>query len=406
MSNGSDRLGRPGPTRVAWEQCSWEADPDASLSHRQRRVARGPYAAAVPPEISAADFKFSNELLAEAEDALMEIGRFDAELARALPAADGELAPLAAILLRTESAASSQIEGITAGAKALSLASISEKAGTNAELVTSNVAAMKSAMGMSGDISVESICAAHAALMAGHAYADPGRPRTQQVWIGGGVSPHTASFVPPHHSRVPRAVDDLVEFASRTDLPVLPQVAIAHAQFETIHPFNDGNGRVGRVLVHAMLHGAGATRRMTVPVSAGLLIDTQGYFEALTAYREGDVGPIIGTFSQASFAAVRNGRMLVSDLSDIYGQWTERAPSRAGSAGRRLLAGLLSQPAVNVRYVTQCLSVSQPAAQRAIDQLVDAGVLSVASESKRNRVWLAIDVLEVLDDFAARARRR
>ncbi|MGH3265805.1 MAG: Fic family protein, partial [Trebonia sp.] len=121
------------------------------------------------------------------------------------------------------------------------------------------------------------------------------------VWIGGSsVSPHGASFVAPHHSWVEPAIDDLVAFIQRTDLPLLTQVAIAHAQFETIHPFNDGNGRTGRALCHAMLRHGGATTRTTVPVSAGLLADTDAYFTALTGYRAGDPSPIAGRFGEAA----------------------------------------------------------------------------------------------------------
>ena len=121
-----------------------------------------------------------------------------------------------------------------------------------------------------------------------------GRWRTEQVWIGGdGYSPHRQSFIPPHHEHIPALIADLLAFARRTDVPLLTQSAIAHAQFETIHPFTDGNGRTGRALIHAMLRGPGLTRNVTVPVSAGLLTDTAAYFEAFTAYRAGNPEAIV-----------------------------------------------------------------------------------------------------------------
>lgn len=242
----------------------------------------------------------SAEAQAEAEDAIREITRFDAEVTTVvarrtdddLDHATAELAPLASVLLRTESASSSEIEGVTAAAKALALATISERAGPNALLFAANVTAMQRAVALADDISVNSILAAHEALLHGHAYAAPGRFRDSQVWIkGNSPSPHNASFVPPHPDRIAASMDDLIEFVHRTDLSVLSQVAIALAQFETIHPFNDGNGRTGRTLVHAMLRKADVTRRLTVPVSAGLLTDTAAYFHALTDYRNGDVDP-------------------------------------------------------------------------------------------------------------------
>ena len=231
--------------------------------------------------------------------------------------------------------------------------------------------------------------------------------RDQQVWIGSNaLSPHTASFVPPHHSRVPGALDDLITFVQRADLPVLVHVALAHAQFETIHPFNDGNGRIGRTLVHAMLRHCGVTRTLTVPVSAGLLTDTSAYFRALTDYRDGYPEAIIRQFVNASFRAVGNGRQLVVDLETVYERWSERLASRRGSAARRLLPHLLNQPAINVAYAEAATGVALSAAQRAVGQLEEAGILTRAGGGRRNRAWIAQDVIDALDAFAERVGRR
>lgn len=397
---------------VGWESCRWVHEPNRVTSRRQQLAARGPYGASVPSRIASAQVPLSAELQAEAEDAIREITRFDAEVTAMAnrraetgdDPASTELAPLASILLRTESASSSEIEGVTAGARALAL---EQQTGANAQLVTANVHAMQRAIALADDISVGSILAAHHALLDGHAYAAPGRFRTSQVWIGGhALSPHTASFVPPHPSRVADSIDDLIAFVNRVDLPVMPQVAIAHAQFETIHPFNDGNGRVGRTLVHAMLRRSDVTRRLTVPVSAGLLTDTGAYFDALTAYRQGDSQPIVRQFVNASFRALGNGRQLVDELDRVYLSWTKRLPSRRGSAARSLLPKLLNQPAVNVAYVVDTTGVALSAAQRAVEQLEKAGIISRSGGGPRNRVWLATEVIAALDAFAERVGRR
>lgn len=400
-------------TAVTWEEHPWRHDPDEarSMSNRARRSTRGPYKAAITPKIAERHIHIPADALTEAEDALIEITRFDTELSNLLPGSPdgspGELGPLASVLLRTESAASSEIENVTAGAKALALAAIEEKSGTNAVLVTGNVNAMRSAIDMADDLSVDTILAAHRTMLDGHAYAQPGQFRDGQVWIGGRApSPHTAFFVPPHRSWVPAAMDDLMAFCDRTDMPVLPHAAIAHAQFETIHPFADGNGRTGRALVHAMLRRSGATRRITVPVSAGLLADTSTYFDALTAYRDGDTGPIVTRFADASFAAVDNGRTLARDLANTYATWESKIRARSDSGVWKVMPHLVAQPAVTVRHIQQQTGASYPAAQNAIDHLVNAGVLAPASASRRNRVWIAEDVITALDDFAARAIRR
>lgn len=399
---------------VGWESRPWDVSPDQGASRRRQLAARGPYDAAVPQLIAEASVPLSASLQGEAEDAIREITRFDAEVSAVLThrgdgdgLSDIELAPLASVLLRTESASSSEIEGITAGARALALAAIEEKSGVNAQLVAANVAAMQKALAMSDEISIRSVLAAHESLLTGHPYADPGRLRTEAVWIGGAaLSPHAAEFVPPHHSRLPELMDDLVLFAQRVDLPVLVQVAIAHAQFETIHPFNDGNGRTGRALVHAMLRRAEVTRRLTIPVSAGLLTDTPAYFDALSEYRAGRIVPIIDQFVTASFRAVANGQKLVSELDVVYRSWSARLASRQGSAARLLLPHLLNQPAVNVKFIVAVLGVTETAAQRAVAQLEAAEILSPANANRRNRVWLAGEVLDALDGFAERVRRR
>jgi len=400
---------------VSWETHPWDREPDHSLSRRQQLSARGPYQAAMPVAVAESTLQVDVGLQAEAEDAVREIARFDAEIsaiaqrraAREGDDASTELAPLASVLLRTESASSSEIEGVTAGARALAMAAIDAKAGPNAQLVTANVTAMQRAVELADSISVDTILAAHQALLDRHAYAAPGRLRDQQVWIGSNaLSPHTAYFVPPHQSRVPAALDDLVAYVHRVDLPVLVQVAIAHAQFETIHPFNDGNGRIGRTLVHAMLRHSGVTRTLTVPVSAGLLADTSAYFHALTDYREGYVETIIRQFINASFRAIGNGRALVNHLEQVYEEWSEKLPARRGSAARRLLPHLLNQPAVNVAHVESATGVALSAAQRAVEQLEDAEILKRASGNQRNRVWIAQDVIDALDAFAERVGRR
>ena len=147
---------------------------------------------------------------------------------------------------------------------------------------------MVAALALADRLDEDAVLAMHAALLADVQPEIAGRWREEQVWIGGdSFGPHGAAFIPPHHDHVPALMADLVKFTRRADLPLLSQAAIAHAQFETIHPFPDGNGRTGRALIHAMLRGHGLTRNVTVPVSAGLLTDTNGYFDALTAYRDG-----------------------------------------------------------------------------------------------------------------------
>lgn len=405
-------MSKPGSTAqgtawaVAWETLPWDRHSNAQpLSRAQRAAIRPTYEAAIPATIAQLDANIEPAVLGEVDDARAEIARFDAELSTMLPGS--EIAPLSAVLLRAESASSSQIENITAGAKALALAELGVvRYGSNAGLVAANVDAMNRAVELADAVTPDAILAIHEALMRGQSHAGPGEFRTEQVWIGGSISsPHKAVFVPPHHSRVESAIDDLCAFIQRTDIPLLAQASIAHAQFETIHPFNDGNGRTGRALVHAMLKQGGATTRTTVPVSAGLLVDTDSYFAALTSYRNGDPSRIVERFTHASFAAVNNGRALAADLLEVYDIWSRGLNARKTAAVWKVLPLLLSHPAVTSAMVQESTGLSQPAADNVIKQLREAGILTKASGAQRYVVWVATDVTKALDEFAARARR-
>ncbi len=404
------------PWALDYEDMVWRTDPDELMSRRQRMKSRGPYKASIPPHVADLPVDVDPGTVTDSTDATAEIVRFDSETTARMrsllgPDVYGDDAagftPLASVLLRTESASSSQIEQITAGARALALESIGVTKGRNAALVVSNADAMKRAIALADDISTGTVLGIHKALLNDSAPDIAGRFRDGPVWIGsGGSTPHTASFVPPRHERVPNLMEDLVEFSRRTDVPPLIHAAVAHAQFETIHPFPDGNGRVGRALVHAMLRSSGTTRSLTVPVSAGLLTGVEGYYEALGDYREGDLNPIVERFSVASFQAVRNGRHLVDDLAGTYEDWLTRVQARRGAAAWRALPHLLVQPAVTVQSVADQTNVSFAAAQTAVDTLETAQVLIPVDNRKRGRVWVATEITTALDAFAERAGRR
>ncbi len=335
-----------------------------------------------------------------AEDASVEIARFDAEMG-------AEVAPFASVLLRSESASSSKIENLTSGAKSIALAELGSKETLNAREIVGNVTAMVAALALADRLDEDAILAMHAALVSDVQPEIAGRWRDQQVWIGGtSFGPHGAAFIPPHHDHVPTLMADLVRFTRRADLPLLSQAAIAHAQFETVHPFPDGNGRTGRALIHAMLRAHGLTRNVTVPISAGLLTDTNGYFDALTAYREGNPGAIVEKLANASFAAAANGRRLVLDLRAIRQGWDDTIKARRGATAWQLADVLLRQPVIDTPTVARELGVTPQNALRAITPMVHAGILEEFTGFARNRMWQSREVLDALDDFAARAGRR
>lgn len=383
---------------LAFEERAWESS-YARIPRRHQLTHRGPYRAAVPPNIAAADPRLTLALLGAADEATAELARFDAETG-------GDLAPFSALLLRSEAAASSQIENLTASAKAIATAELGP-AQRNASIIVANTRAMQAALALADRLDTQAIIDMHAVLLSATHPEWAGHFRDEQVWIGGtNHGPHEARFVPPHHDRVPPAMDDLIAFLARDNLPVLVQAALGHAQFETIHPFPDGNGRVGRALVQALLRAKRVTLTVTVPISAGLLTDRETYFDALDAYRSGEIEPIVEAFADAAFRAVVNGRDLVTDLRSVTAAWREEIHARRDAAAWDLLELLTRQPVVNTALVQDALDVSAPAARRAIEQLVEAEILTQSSGDKRYRQFAATGVLDALDAFAQRAGRR
>jgi Fic family protein len=388
-------------TAVSYEDVDWTPNPASTIPRSQRLTYAGPYRAAVTPPIARLDPRIPADAIALVVDASTEIARFDSEMG-------ADIAPFSAILLRSESAASSQIEHLTASAKAIALAEIGDTSKRNARVIAANSEAMTAAIALAETLDEQSIIEMHRTLLAEHSPQIVGKWRDQQVWIGGGsYGPHTAAFVPPRHELVPAAITDLVAFARRIDVPALLQAAIVHAQFETIHPFPDGNGRTGRALIHSLLRRQGLTRSVTVPVSAGLLTDTQAYFDALGAYRTGDIAPIASLMAHASFAAIDNGRTLINELRTSRHRWNEQIVARKSSSVWTVADLVLRQPAVTSDLVQRALNISAPAADNSIGKLVEAGVLTqVSGNPKWGRKWVANDVLQALDDFAARCGRR
>lgn len=201
-------------------------------------------------------------------------------------------------------------------------------------------------------------------------------------------------------------MEDLEKFARQERISALVAVAVAHAQFETIHPFTDGNGRAGRALAQSMLRYRGVTRNVAVPVSAGLLADVEGYHAALTSYREGEVDPIIDAFADASLRAVNNARQLVREIEEVRAGWEQRLSVRRNSTAWRLLDILARRPVLNSAAAAEELGVKQPNVYPPLKALVEAGIVKSKREHGLGPFWRSDEILSAIDAFAERAGRR
>lgn len=391
----------PWPT-IGRERLLWTGVPRAAYGPGGAEVTSPvePYYASLPAQIAALTPEPRSDVRAMAEDALIELSRFDAELG-------DRVAAFGPVLLRSEAASSSQIEQLTASARQILTAELGVRASRNADQITANTRAMQAAIDLSDDVTPDAVRAMHEVLMKGQDRHTPGRWRTDPVWIGtGNESPAHAEFVGPDARHIPALMDDLSWFARRGDIQPLVLVAVAHAQFETIHPFSDGNGRTGRAFAQSLLRHHGVTRNVAVPVSAGLLAHVEAYHEALTAYRAGDVDPIVRQFADATVKAIANARQLLTEMDDIRDSWNGRVKARSHSAVWPLLDALLRRPVVTAAAAAEESGVHRQNIYDALGKLTDAGILIRKNEHQSGPVWRSDEILGAIDAFAERAGRR
>ncbi|WP_253900536.1 Fic family protein [Mycobacterium asiaticum] len=359
----------------------------------------------LPPYIADLDADINTDIAVELETAMGEISRLDSVHGT-------DLAALSTLLLRTESVASSKIERVEASLDDYARALHGNRGNSSAvSMVAATTAldALITSVDHHGPVQTTAILRAHEALMRDDPTEGPhaGRIRTVQNWIGGSdYSPRDALYVPPPPDMVQTYMDDLIAFANRTDMPVLIQAAIAHAQFESIHPFADGNGRIGRALINTILRRRGATTCLVVPLASALVAQRDRYFGALSTYRAGDLRPLIDTFAKASRTAAAESRITAQRLAEIPDEWRNMVgPVRRNSATDKLLLLLPSKPIVSSDDVASLVNAPRSSVFAAINRLQDAGVLRPLTDRKRNQLWGASRVLDELEDLGHRIER-
>jgi Fic family protein len=187
---------------------------------------------------------------------------------------------------------------------------------------------------------------------------------------------------------------------ARDDLPVLLQAALAHSQFEAIHPFGDGNGRTGRALIHTLLRRRGLTAGLIAPVSGVWVTDTSSYYEGLNAARgesEDGRNDWLSFFAASVEFAAAQAIVLVGEVSRLQARWRELLHTRSDASVLRLVELLPGHPVLSVAEVLGELSVSDVAALGALRTLTEHGILEV-STGRRNRVWFAPELLALLGE--------
>lgn len=376
-----------------WIECLWPAEPSAGEGRSARQAFS--YLAYRPKAIGHLDLMLPGQFaldVAEAERSLTQIQGDAAFIG---------LEALSRQLLRAESVSSSRIEGLVLSQRRLAQAIFDPAAADEtARAVLGNVRAMDLAidLGARGEhIEVGDLLRIHAALLGETSdRAHAGQIRTSQNWIGGtSASPRHAEFIPPPPDLVPELLEDLCVFLNREDLPGVLQAAIVHAQFETIHPFADGNGRVGRALIHVVLRKRQLAPRIAPPISVVLATNAARYVEGLTWYRAGKILDWCTLFLGTLKTAVTQSGSLARQLGEIQDRWREASGQpRRDSTAEKLIQLLPASPVLDGKVAAAMAGVSDEAARTALLTLEKAGVLRpVVLGKKRNRAWEAPEVI-------------
>jgi Fic family protein len=325
------------------------------------------------------------------------------------------LAPLARLLLRTESIASSRVEGLQLGARALARAEAKAEtgrkvSGTASEII-GNIDAMELAIDRTATATtfgLDQIRDVHTRLMA--ASATPhiaGVIRTNQNWIGGNnYNPCGADFVPPPPEQVEALLEDLCGAINDTVLPPVVQAALVHAQFETIHPFLDGNGRTGRALIHVVFRRRGTASSYVPPISVMLAAHRDRYIQGLTEFRGVDTAAWIRQFADACTSAAQLAQAYVGAVHTLTERWHRRlaehpAAPRRGAAAWALIDALPAHPTITGPVAIAAIGRARAAVYAALDQLEQAGILTKLSGGERNQAWEATELLDLLEGLDA-----
>jgi Fic family protein len=372
-------------------------------SRRERRSCQ--YEAYVPDPLVPREFALEGEVAADVADAEAAISRLNVEASSLV-----DTEALARILLRAESVASSKIEGLQVGARRLLRAEAASRLDDGAIDVTAkevlgNIEAMVFAVqsvGVGDTITLEMLFELHRRLLAGSFLErHGGRFRDVQNWIGGSdYHPCDAAFVPAPPELVGELVDDLIEFCNEDSLPAVAQASIAHAQFETIHPFTDGNGRIGRIVILLVLRRRGATPQLVPPISLVLLAHQQAYVDALQDYRLVRRTPWLSLFIDACSIAATGAHDLSERIAILQDEWREAANQpRSDSAAERLISLLPATPVLNLKAARALTRRSDQATLTALAALQAAAVLRETTAGRRNRVWESVGLFALLDQF-------
>jgi len=360
------------------------------LTRIQKKRLDEPYLSAVIEDLSQIKIELGHHtqtLLIEAVEALSKLDGYIKDKLTAFPM----------LLLRTEALSSSQIEHYSASNRNVALAQISKKQTKEATIIKSNLETLIRGLSADQQIDMTTITKLNQTLLEN----DQIDVRKRINWIGTPSSlPHEAIYVPPHPDYLDLYLSQLIAFCNRDDLHPLIISSFAHAYFEIIHPFEDGNGRVGRILIQMILKEKAFLEHMYLPFSVGLVKDQTRYIHALNDFKLGIYDTIITVMLENGLALVPKVYEVLEQILNLKLKWQQTLNLRQDALAWKMLDDIIVQPVFDVKYIKDKHKANDQAVRNNIEALLSAGIISEIGNAKRDVVYEAREVLELLDQFS------
>lgn len=364
-------------------------DSTTYISRKNRKLMEKPYLSSVLKDLSNIQLTLNNEVQSLLYETTEELSKLDGYI-------KDKLNSFPMIILRSESLSSTQIEYYNASNRNIAAAQIVPIKGKETNIIKNNLDSLITFL--DGDISIDkkTIINLNRKIL----NDDNADIRNIVNWVGSDTSiPHNADFVPPHPDHLDKNINQFISFCSRDDIHPLIQIAFAYAYFETIHPFADGNGRVGRILVQLILKEKGYLENLYVPFSIGLLKNPNNHIKALNDFRLGNYQSIIKLFLENSLMVTPLIYNSLNKIVKIKEGWQNKLTARKDALAWKILDDLIYQPVITINYIKTKYNANDQGVRNNFILLEEVGIIKKVGTSKRNVLYEAKEILDVLDDF-------
>lgn len=359
------------------------------LSRRQRQLLEEPYLSAVIGDLSHVTIQLSADTQKLLLESIESLSRLDGYV-------KDKLASFPMLLLRSEALSSSQIEHYSASNRNVALAQINRKQSSEAMIIKSNLESLVNGILSTKNLDIETIINLNRVLLNDEQI----EIRKRVNWIGTPNSlPQEASYVPPHPEYLERYMHQFVCFWQRNDIHPLIQAAFAHAYFEIIHPFEDGNGRVGRILIQILLKEKKFLEQLHIPFSVGIVKDQKRYVSALGEFTTGNYEPMMVVILENALGLVPKVYNVIEQLIELKHTWEKKLDVRQDALAWKMLDDFITQPVFDVKYIKEKYRANDQAVRNNIEKLLNAGIISAIGGNKRNVAYESMEVLDLLDQF-------